>query len=45
LLLVDKFDNITGNLDKKTAHLNDYIFSEKAQPHRAFSIFLFNEQN
>lgn len=42
LFLVDLKDNLKGTLDKKTAHLNSYIFSKEALPHRAFSVFLFN---
>jgi isopentenyl-diphosphate delta-isomerase len=42
LFLVDSKDNLKGELDKKTAHLNSYIFSKEALPHRAFSVFLFN---
>lgn len=42
LILVNRHDEVTGNIDKLTAHRNDYIFSEKGEPHRAFSVFLFN---
>ena len=38
-------DEIVGEVDKKKAHLNEYIFSKEAKPHRAFSIFLFNDKN
>ena len=42
LFLVDPNDKIIGQKDKKTAHLNSWIFSKEGIPHRAFSVFLFN---
>lgn len=30
-------------IDKKTAHLTKYIFSQESKPHRAFSLFLFDK--
>lgn len=42
LFLVDPADKILGQKDKKTAHLNSWIFGSDGLPHRAFSVFLFN---
>lgn len=42
LFLVDPVDKVIGQKDKKTAHLNSWIFSSDGLPHRAFSVFLFN---
>lgn len=45
LILVDNKDQITGQVGKLKAHRNDWIYSEEGEPHRAFSVFLFNSQN
>ncbi|EAR97538.1 isopentenyl-diphosphate delta-isomerase (macronuclear) [Tetrahymena thermophila SB210] len=45
LILVNYQDDVVGQIDKKKAHLNEYIFSQEAKPHRAFSIFLFNDKS
>jgi isopentenyl-diphosphate Delta-isomerase len=38
VILVDEFDNAIGEMEKMEAH-------EKAELHRAFSVFVFNEDN
>jgi isopentenyl-diphosphate Delta-isomerase len=38
VILVDEFDNTLGEMEKMEAH-------EKAELHRAFSIFIFNNNN
>lgn len=38
VILVDEFDNALGEMEKMEAH-------EKAELHRAFSIFIFNDNN
>ena len=43
LILVDKKDNIVGKISKVDAHMNAYNRSGYA--HRAFSVFLFNQNN
>lgn len=42
LISVSFRDEVIGPISKWDAHLNTYILSDKALPHRAFSIFLFN---
>ena len=44
LILVDEKDNLLSSIAKDKAHLNNYILLQEAHPHRAFSVFLFNEQ-
>lgn len=43
LILVDRDDKIVGKISKVDAHMNSY--NETGFPHRAFSVFLFNEKN
>lgn len=43
LISVDVTDRYMGAIDKTTAHLNEYI--KLGLPHRAFSVFLFNQNN
>lgn len=41
LILVDEQDNVVGSCSKKDGHLRSML----VKPHRAFSVFLFNEKN
>lgn len=43
LILVDKYDKVLGKVSKVDAHLNAY--NQTGSAHRAFSVFLFNQQN
>jgi len=43
LLLVDRNDNVVGNVSKIEGHLNSY--NRTGHAHRAFSVFLFNQNN
>jgi len=43
LILVDRNDKVIGKVSKVDAHLNSYYKTGEA--HRAFSVFLFNQQN
>ena len=45
IILVDQKDNHVGSISKKGGHLRSYIDKEDAFPHRAFSVFLFNDKN
>ena len=45
LILVDYNDKFISSVSKWDAHTNEYIMQKDALPHRAFSIFLFNQQN
>ena len=42
---MDKDDNVINSINKVDCHKTDYNFGEKGLPHRAFSVFLFNEKN
>ncbi len=44
LLLVDRNDNVVGNVSKVEGHLNSYNRAG-GYAHRAFSVFLFNQNN
>lgn len=41
---VDEFDNVIGPLSKIDAHLRPLLEINRV-PHRAFSLFLFNDKN
>jgi len=43
LLLVDRDDKVVGNISKVEGHQNAY--NRTGLPHRAFSVFLFNQNN
>jgi len=43
LILVDRDDKVMGKISKVDGHMNSY--NETGYAHRAFSVFLFNEQN
>ena len=43
MFLVDIKDNTIGKIDKHTAHKNSWNYSPDGHPHRAFSIFLFDQ--
>jgi len=43
LILVDRKDKMIGKISKVEAHLNSY--NETGNPHRAFSVFLFNQDH
>ena len=43
LILVDKNDNKVGNISKVEGHQNSY--NKTGYAHRAFSVFLFNQNN
>lgn len=43
IIEVDLFDNPIKPLTKKEAHLNRNL--EVGNPHRAFSVFIFNQNN
>jgi len=43
LILVDRQDKAVGKISKVEGHLNTY--NKTGLPHRAFSVFLFNQQN
>lgn len=45
IILVDHQDQPIGYVSKKDGHLRSYIDNETSRPHRAFSVFLFNEKN
>lgn len=45
LIAVDTEDKFVTSIDKWTAHSNKFITSQNMLPHRAFSIFLFNNQS
>lgn len=45
LISVNKNDEFIASIDKWKAHSNTYIASSDSLPHRAFSIFLFNNRN
>ena len=45
LILVNHSDELVRGVSKWDAHRNNYIRKEDALPHRAFSIFLFNQEN
>jgi hypothetical protein len=46
LILVDQNDKYISSVNKKLAHENSFIYdATKGLPHRAFSVFLFNEHN
>ena len=45
LVAVSFKDEVVGSIPKWDAHLNTYITKNDALPHRAFSIFLFNQEN
>ena len=45
LILVDENDKVIGGIDKLTAHTNSWIYSPQGHPHRAFSTFVFDEEN
>jgi isopentenyl-diphosphate delta-isomerase len=42
---VDLEDNVIGPIGKAEGHFHTYYESKEALPHRAFSLFLFNESN
>ena len=44
MILVDNADNVIGKIDKHQAHSNSWIYSSAGLPHRAFSVFIFNEK-
>jgi isopentenyl-diphosphate delta-isomerase len=43
LILVDREDKVIGKISKVDGHLNSY--NKTGSAHRAFSVFLFNQQN
>lgn len=45
LILVNYSDQFVKGVDKWTAHTNTYLQKPDSLPHRAFSIFFFNEKN
>ena len=45
LILVDEQDNVVGKCSKKDGHLRTVLDQPNSTPHRAFSVFLFNEKN
>ncbi|OMJ74342.1 hypothetical protein SteCoe_26763 [Stentor coeruleus] len=45
LFLVNLNDQVVGKLNKQKAHLNEWIYSKDALPHRAFSVFIFNTKD
>jgi isopentenyl-diphosphate delta-isomerase len=45
LILVTPHDEFASPVDKWKAHSNPYLSQNSSLPHRAFSIFLFNEHN
>lgn len=45
LISVSFHDKYIGPIDKRLSHTNEYILSSNSLPHRAFSIFLFNNKN
>ena len=45
LIVVDRHDTVIGTASKKKAHLRNSDFELREHPHRAFSLFLFNEKN
>mmetsp|Transcript_32207 Transcript_32207/g.28539 ORF Transcript_32207/g.28539 Transcript_32207/m.28539 type:complete len:262 (+) Transcript_32207:167-952(+) len=45
LILVDTNDKVVGKCSKKDGHLRTELDQPNAQPHRAFSAFIFNEKN
>lgn len=45
LTLVDFEDNIVGSISKVEGHLKKNLNLETAFPHRAFSLFVFNNKN
>lgn len=45
LISVDFNDHFIKSIDKWRSHSNHYLQSQQSLPHRAFSIFLFNQQN
>jgi len=45
LILVTAKDEFASPVDKWKAHSNPYLSQQSSLPHRAFSIFLFNEKN
>ena len=45
IILVDYNDKPIGSISKEEGHLRDYIDKKDSYPHRAFSVFLFNEKN
>ena len=42
-VLVDEMDKFIGPIEKQKAHELSYINSPEGNPHRAFSVFVFNE--
>merc|ERR1719498_11400 len=42
-ILVDETDQVIGSASKKDCHLNTNIYGGKQLLHRAFSVFLFND--
>lgn len=45
LTLVDENDNVIGSISKLDGHLKKNLSQPNALPHRAFSLFLFNQKN
>mmetsp|Transcript_33430 Transcript_33430/g.38395 ORF Transcript_33430/g.38395 Transcript_33430/m.38395 type:complete len:147 (+) Transcript_33430:19-459(+) len=45
IILVDENDVPLKMISKKDGHLRKFVDAEDALPHRAFSVFLFNEKN
>ena len=45
LILVSHKDEFVSSVSRWDAHTNEYILKADSLPHRAFSIFLFNQQN
>lgn len=45
LVLVDHMDTFKGPIEKQKAHELSFINSPEGNPHRAFSVFLFNENS
>ena len=45
LIQVNADDHFIGPVDKWQAHTNSYLRTKEALPHRAFSIFIFNNKN
>ncbi|CAD8147329.1 unnamed protein product [Paramecium octaurelia] len=43
LILVDFNDKLQKPMDKWLAHSTNYIFNQQSYPHRAFSLFLFDQ--
>ena len=44
VILLDAFDNVVGSGTKKKTHLNALIDGPSGLLHRAFSVFMFNEE-